>query len=96
MNKEKKLLSHIRQKERKRLRWNRNYLDSYHYPKDDIYERVTEWTCINCESFFIEDGKLLCEGNDDYSPVPFIMACDRYSFCGKDRLNHPFKIVDAD
>ena len=96
MNKEKKMLSHLRQKERKRLRWNKHYLDSYHYPKDDIYKVVTTNTCLNCESLLIEDGKLMCDRNDDYQPLPFVMFCERYSYCGKDRLHRPCKIVDLE
>lgn len=92
MNKEKKMLSHLRQKERKRLKWNRSYLDSYHYPKDEMYKQMTECSCFNCESMYLEDCKVMCETFEDI--VPFLMGCPHFSSCGKDRLRTPLKIVD--
>ena len=93
MNKSKKLISHLRQKELKWLKYKKCDMDGCHYPKDyEMYKRMTEWSCFNCESMHLEKGIMMCGEGDDYRPCRF--ACHNYSFCGKDRLRSPMKIVD--
>ena len=79
MNKKKKLLSHLKQKDSKRLRWNWNCFHRLRKCIDPaIFERICGGSCLNCRHCVLDDKVDIWCSKKEYSKKKWANPCHDY------------------